>query len=474
MDQEDQQALLSKNCPRCGRQLPDQARICLHCGWPLSRPNQEQLALIKEGVNTWNAWRKDNPDVIIDLTFADLPGANLADANLQGALLHGANLEGADLQGAHLEVADLRGANLVGANLRQVNLQRANLRQVNLQRANLEHAILVGANLEGANLEGANLKGANLWIVHLEEANLRNAHLEGSNLGEANLELADLSGANLEGANLKGAFLRGANLDGANLERTIRGDIDYSNGRLFSNGVNGTGYSNSPRAYMVMPDQQHVLARELARIKAAITQIKSKFKISIAHPLSLSKRVSSIFLIHIYLPEMRNIVIQHIKAQYKDQPRDEHIEKTLLEMNQSVILRLSSMDIDFIEKEVILKLHEPINSTTFIARPTDTCAPGEHPIKLSILDPETKTELQSIPFTVTVTDFVFDHISRPYLANATSIVLGIGALAMFILTFVGQVDTTLGLTSGSFAGILASAISWLIYRLYQKPTFATP
>ena len=35
-------------------------------------PNEEQLKIIKKGVDGWNTWRVENPDVKADLKEADL------------------------------------------------------------------------------------------------------------------------------------------------------------------------------------------------------------------------------------------------------------------------------------------------------------------------------------------------------------------------------------------------------------------
>ena len=52
--------------------------------------NQEQLDLLKAGVEGWNAWRQANADaeldVVIDLSGADLDRADLTDANLTRAI----------------------------------------------------------------------------------------------------------------------------------------------------------------------------------------------------------------------------------------------------------------------------------------------------------------------------------------------------------------------------------------------------
>ncbi|MCF8032660.1 MAG: toll/interleukin-1 receptor domain-containing protein [Desulfarculaceae bacterium] len=134
--------------------------------------NRKHLEILKQGVEVWNKWRKENPKIRPDLIEARLRGEHLFKANLSGA-----NLIRADLSRAYLRWADLGGADLGGADLS-------------------------GANLSGADLSGANPSGANL-----SGANLRWADLRGTNLSEAKLDLANLSGANLSGAGLSGAIV---------------------------------------------------------------------------------------------------------------------------------------------------------------------------------------------------------------------------------------------------------------------------
>lgn len=85
------------------------------------------LAVLKQGVDAWNAWRAAHADTRPDLSDAslrgldlakvDLPGADLCKADLRGTNLSGAVLVGADLAGANLFKAVLDGADLSGANL---------------------------------------------------------------------------------------------------------------------------------------------------------------------------------------------------------------------------------------------------------------------------------------------------------------------------------------------------------------------
>jgi uncharacterized protein YjbI with pentapeptide repeats len=184
--------------------------------------NDEHVAMLKKGVEAWNAWRDENPDIRPDLVQADLRNRYLRGANLRGANLHEADLTGADLIGANLIGANLIGATLSGADLSEANLNEADLSEGRLVRADLSGADLALANLSGANLALANLTGANLAPANLIGATLNgakliNADLRGSNLFEANLIGTDLSGADLTKAILELANLVRTNLTGADL-----------------------------------------------------------------------------------------------------------------------------------------------------------------------------------------------------------------------------------------------------------------
>ncbi|MGB6990649.1 MAG: toll/interleukin-1 receptor domain-containing protein [Candidatus Sulfotelmatobacter sp.] len=84
--------------------------------------NPQHLFLLQDGVEGWNQWRRENPDVRpnlreADLSRADLRDAHLASANLGEAKLFSANLNGANLSGANIIGADLSEADLDGADL---------------------------------------------------------------------------------------------------------------------------------------------------------------------------------------------------------------------------------------------------------------------------------------------------------------------------------------------------------------------
>ncbi len=100
--------------------------------------NEKHLALLQRGMDVWNAWRKENPEMKPDLSGADLRRADLHRADLSGATLYQADLSG---------IGGFRVTVLTGADLREADLRKANLSEGFLVRANLSGADLSGATL---------------------------------------------------------------------------------------------------------------------------------------------------------------------------------------------------------------------------------------------------------------------------------------------------------------------------------------
>lgn len=190
--------------------------------------NEEEVRILKQGVEVWNKWRSENPNTIIDLCRADLKEAKLQQVNLAGNelrvnVLVRSRLREANLSNANLDHANLRGADLTGANLSKAYLTGAILSESNL----------TGANISGAHLRRSDLSSANLVAADLVDANLREANLRGCTIREAKLNGCNLLGADLREADLVYADFRGADLTEAILNRaivgyTIFGNVDLS------------------------------------------------------------------------------------------------------------------------------------------------------------------------------------------------------------------------------------------------------
>lgn len=122
--------------------------------------NEEQLAILRQGVEVWNKWRKENRAVDIDLNGANLSKASLAEANLRQASLIRANLRRADLsdanlRGSYLSQSDLSRANLKRADLSGADLTLANFTKANLMGSHFSHAVVGSTVFVNSPLSGS-------------------------------------------------------------------------------------------------------------------------------------------------------------------------------------------------------------------------------------------------------------------------------------------------------------------------------
>jgi len=129
--------------------------------------NQQHYNLLKQGIDTWNTWREEYPDV-----HPDFSSANFNDANLRYA-----NLSNADLNRAYFMYADLNHA----------ILSNANLSNAILAHAELHHTFLIGADLSNAILAHTFLIGADFRDANLSNTNFDNANFSNTTLGTAYL-----------------------------------------------------------------------------------------------------------------------------------------------------------------------------------------------------------------------------------------------------------------------------------------------
>ena len=179
--------------------------------------NEEHVKQLKAGVDAWNTWRTSRPDIVVDLSGADLSAEKLSGANLSGANLAASNPTLANLTGANFSNADLTKANFTRADLTGANLSGANCTGANFAFTDLKEAMLIVANLtNSALLKSFKLCNEQLhsWLTLLEPTD------------------GDLTGANLRSANLAGANVAGVKWDRRKMRHKyagIRGDTCWGN-----------------------------------------------------------------------------------------------------------------------------------------------------------------------------------------------------------------------------------------------------
>jgi hypothetical protein len=195
--------------------------------------------------------------------------------------------------------------------------------------------------------------------------------------------------------------------------------------------------------------------------------------LSVAHPRFLSKRYESKFIIHIYSDQTYDQVKRRLNELFVGEEFEQVAAEIHLLSGSVVEIELYSPDIEF-SPPVLKKLDQLVNNVVFTGKPKDSChIQKKHTVLLSIRNKETGYELESISFDIQIVDFVFDHISRPLLSNIAAGFSGLGAVMLFMLTLLEQIDTTFGLSSGLAASTIAAAI-YARYTYLFRQTVKSP
>ena len=105
--------------------------------------NEEQLAILKQGVDVWNRWVAEQHVLVdIDLSNADLEGFPLDTAFLRNANLNAANLHGCSLTSTDLRYSSLKEACLSNCNFFNTELSDAALSKTDFSFSTFNGAIL--------------------------------------------------------------------------------------------------------------------------------------------------------------------------------------------------------------------------------------------------------------------------------------------------------------------------------------------
>src|SRR4026207_1896011 len=210
--------------------------------------NQEQLKILKQGVELWNKWREENSNVKVDLSGANLSAMDLSGIDFRDARLTRVDFRDTKLQGARLSLANLSRATLIGTSLNRANLKETRLSHAIITNADLRDADLSSAYLHETVLAMTDLTGTYLYKAHFSEAHLNGSKFTDAAFADTTLGASDLSLANdLEKASHHGPstigidtihkskgkipdeFLRGCGLSDADIEYAKLSNPDLSN-----------------------------------------------------------------------------------------------------------------------------------------------------------------------------------------------------------------------------------------------------
>jgi uncharacterized protein YjbI with pentapeptide repeats len=138
------------------------------------------------------------------------PGADCSHANLSHQ-----DLSNRDLTGINLSHANLTGAELHHDILNRANLTGATMTSVKFLGSQLEHA-----NLNGTKLESASAHSVNFAAASMDGTNLSHSDLTGSNFYDTKFTNTDFAHATVKGASFIGAQFHNVNANGTDFYDT--------------------------------------------------------------------------------------------------------------------------------------------------------------------------------------------------------------------------------------------------------------
>jgi len=159
----------------------------------------------------------DDPRRWIDLSFTNLPSANLEKVSMKRFSFVGANLRHALFQEAKLNGCSFDGAILNHAFMTGADIRRASFCGIMAHRL----------HLDDADLRKANFLGADLYDISIQKADARGARFMGAQMWRAVGGLTDFSGADFINAQLQGAdFHKSKNLTKTQIEGSMGAHVD--------------------------------------------------------------------------------------------------------------------------------------------------------------------------------------------------------------------------------------------------------
>ena len=125
--------------------------------------NPEHVAIILQGVGTWNNWRENNPSITPNLRGIDFCNSDLIRTSSlwrqEVASETKPKINFVELSGANFSSCLLRGVSFENANIHNANFENAELIFVSFKNAEPWNCELTGADCGGADFSGADFGG---------------------------------------------------------------------------------------------------------------------------------------------------------------------------------------------------------------------------------------------------------------------------------------------------------------------------
>jgi uncharacterized protein YjbI with pentapeptide repeats len=243
--------------------------------------NETHLEILLKGEETWNRWRKENPETLPDLRgtdFAKLLKPTLywreerqkVDFGEWVVVGHRISVRDLDLRHTRLEDCDFSGIRFVRTDFRHARLDRSSISRVEFVDCYFERCFFWSTDGERPQFIRGNMKEAvfrnskfrhpyfasclladssctdgeflNAVFSYCEARNgeFRNSDFSGAQLGSCDFGQANFSGSNFTQASIKECSFRNANFDRTNLSNASVMDCSIRGSSIRSTTWNGT------------------------------------------------------------------------------------------------------------------------------------------------------------------------------------------------------------------------------------------
>jgi hypothetical protein len=169
--------------------------------------NDEQLAIIKSGVASWNEYRANKHHRELDL--------------------RNAKLSGRDLQNANFLYVDLRGADFSNCILTDADFESAKLDNASFRDANLQHATFENAELDGADFSNAGAVDTTFGFANIAKVEFSHASLAGASFEHMTLQNVNMHAVDFEYATMRGVWLVNVDFSQAQFGGTVFADTNF-------------------------------------------------------------------------------------------------------------------------------------------------------------------------------------------------------------------------------------------------------
>lgn len=209
--------------------------------------NKEHLEILKSDSKNWNSWREENPEVIPDLSEANLFEVNLDNFDLSNT----------DFSRTNLSEATLRKADLTGAKLVDTKLTRTDF-----SGARIDSTLFTNAIFDKTKFVGATIFWSGFEKVRLNEADFSRASFERSMVSGVDFSHTRLVGANFNDGYLDNTVFYKANLTAATFNGIYSSDADFTKANL-----SGTDFSFAP---LVRPNFSEAILKNAKFFKTSL------------------------------------------------------------------------------------------------------------------------------------------------------------------------------------------------------------